>query len=197
MNRSMIFAEKILGGRTLILGDVNTGKTTLTRNLLEELCRRRLGDKVAVLDLAPDIPAEIAAEKGLTGVGGKLQPPEGCGVLYLGGPFAPPRLSSKTETEAREKARCNRRRIETLFRRLDRRPRKILLINDVSIALQAGTAQSLIRRLERVETVVANGYWGERLGGGALTAQEQNEMGKLKTYFEKTGQVLMLERRFR
>ena len=51
MSRSMIFADKILGGRTLILGDVNTGKTTLTRNLLEELCRRRLGDKVAVLDL--------------------------------------------------------------------------------------------------------------------------------------------------
>jgi adenylate kinase family enzyme len=32
-----------VGRKLLILGDVNTGKTTLARGLLDDLCRRSLG----------------------------------------------------------------------------------------------------------------------------------------------------------
>jgi hypothetical protein len=83
-----------------------------------------------------------------------------------------------------------------LFLRLERFPREILLINDVSMALQAGTAKNLISRLSKASTLVANGYWGVRLGGGVLTARERAEMEKLKAYFEKEGRVLVLERPF-
>jgi hypothetical protein len=181
-----------LSRKTLILGDVNTGKTTLTGKMLEALCRRNLGGRIAIVDMAPDIPEKLAGEKGLVGVGGKLTPPDGHDILYLGGPFAPPRLSSKTEEEAMEKAQQNRRTIEGLFRKIDWRARDILLINDVSIYLQAGTAEDLTRWLDRAATVVANGYWGKRLGGGTLTEQERTEMEKVKTYFERFQGVTIL-----
>ena len=189
-----IHLQDYLGQQTLILGDVNTGKTTLARQVLEALCRRDFGPRIAIVDMAPDIPATLAKERGLAGVGGKLMPPEGYGVLCLDGSFAPPRLSSKTEAEAIEKARQNRRSIDTLLRRLDREPREILLLNDVSIYLQAGTAEDLIRRIDRAATVIANGYRGERLGGGTLTERERAETAKLKDYFEQKGRVLLLER---
>jgi hypothetical protein len=194
MNMPSIPHEEVIGRKTLILGDINTGKTTLTRNLLIGLCDRGLGDQIVVIDLAPEIPGKIAAERGLPGAGGKLLPPEGFNVLYLTGHFLAPRLTSKTEKEAIEKARRNRRRIGGLFRRLKGSPRRILMVNDISMALQAGTAGSLIRALAQGTTIVANGYWGERLGGGTLTAREKAGMQELRSYFEKEGRILVLER---
>ena len=185
--------EDYLDRKTLILGDVNTGKTTLTRKVLEALLRSRdLAGRIAIVDLAPDISVKLAKEKGLIGVGGKLLPPEGQDILYLSGQLEPPRLSSKTEEEAIEKARKNRQIIEDLLRKVQ--ARDILLVNDVSIYLQAGTTESLTRWLDQAATVIANGYWGERLGGGALTKRERAETAKLKTYFERTGRVLILDR---
>ena len=190
-----IHLEDYLSRKTLILGDVNTGKTTLTRKVLEVLCRPNLGRRIAIVDMAPEIPEKLAKEKGLIGVGGKLTPPEGHDILYLGGHFEPPRLSSKTEEEAMEKARQNRRIIEGLFRKLNLQSRDILLVNDVSMYLQTGTTKNLTCWLEQAATVVANGYWGKRLGGGALTRRERAETAKLKTYFEQKGRVLILEPR--
>ena len=190
-----IHLEDYLNRKTLILGDVNTGKTTLTREVLEALCRRDLGERIAVVDMAPEIPEELARQRGLSGVGGKLVPTEGQGILYLGGHFEPPRLSSKTEEEAMEKARQNQRIGEGLFRKLDGQSRAILLINDVSIYLQAGTVENLTRWLDQAVTVIANGYWGKRLGGGTLTERESAETANLKAYFEQKGRVLILERR--
>jgi hypothetical protein len=60
--------------------------------------------------------------------------------------------------------------------------------------VQAGTAESLIGWLDRAATVIANGYWGQRLGGGTLTERERAETAKLKSYFEQKGRVLILER---
>ena len=190
-----IHLEDYLSRKTLILGDVNTGKTTLTKKVLEALYRRNLGGRIAIVDMAPEIPEKLAREKGLPGIGGKLTPPEGHDILYLGGHFEPPRLSSKTEEEAMEKARQNRRLSEGLFRKIDGQSRDILLVNDVSIYLQAGTAENLTRWLDQAATVIANGYWGKRLGRGTLTERERTETAKLKTYFERKGRVLILEPR--
>ena len=96
----MIEAPDILGKRILITGEVNTGKTTLTRTLLEALCRDGLGFRIAIIDMAPEIPEETALAKGLRGIGGRLLPFGWDDVLYLSTSIIPPRLSSKTEEEA-------------------------------------------------------------------------------------------------
>ncbi|MFA5181019.1 MAG: hypothetical protein WC405_06830 [Syntrophales bacterium] len=182
--------EDYLGTKTLILGDVNTGKTYWTRGILAAMCRQGLGARMAIVDMAPEIPENIARERGLPGAGGKLTPPEGQEVLYLGGHFAAPRLSSKTEEEALAKARQNRQDIASLFPRLPGQDRDILFVNDISMVLQAGRAEDLIPWLDGAATVVANGYWGEKLGGGILTRWERAEMEKLTVYFKAKGQVL-------
>lgn len=181
-----------VGRKLLILGDVNTGKTTLARGLLDDLCRRNLGARIAIADFAPQIPETLARAKGLVGVGGNLRPPAGSGVLYVAGRLAPPRLSSTTEAEAVAKARLNREVIERLLQDVSAQPRDILFVNDITMYLQAGTADDLIIRLTPAGTVVANGYWGERLGGGELTRHERAETDKLKAWFETAGTVVVL-----
>jgi hypothetical protein len=185
-------AEDYLNRKTLILGEINTGKTTLTKKVLDSMCAMGFGERIAILDMAPQIPKEPESKAGLTGVGGKLTPPEGCGVLYMGGRFDPPRLSSKTPEEALEKARQNMLAIDGLLRQLDYESRDILFINDASMYLQAGRVEDLVNRLEAAATAVVNGYWGERLGGGTISKRERLEMARLKLYFEEKGEVLIL-----
>ena len=179
----MIASSDITGKKIIIAGDVNTGKTTLTMTLLHALCAGGLSGRIAVIDMAPDIPPEVAAGRGLKGVGGKLAPlPEG--VSYLAADIRAPRLISRTEAEALGVAQENRVKIDGLFDAYGVAGRDILFINDLSIYLQAGRAEDLLRRIETASTVVANGYYGSALGSGALSAHEAEEMVKVMTAFD-------------
>lgn len=185
-----------LGGKLLVVGDVNTGKTTLARTILEDFCGRGLGRRIAVLDLAPTIPPDLAAQRGLRGVGGHLAVPRGCDVLCVRERLAPPRLSSSSEAQALAKAAGNLRLIDAAWARLDGGGRDILFVNDVSMYLQAGSADELAARLARYGTVVANGYFGERLGGGELTRHERAQMERLRAWFERAGCVVTMTKTY-
>ena len=186
-----------LGKRILVIGDVNTGKTTLCKRWLNELCQQGLGARIALIDMAPTIPPELALKRGIVGAGGELRAPAGSEVLDLRAPLEPPRLSSSTESEALEKAERNAQLIEALISRLEP-VRDILFINDVTLFLQARSAASLIEAVgfDRRTTLVVNGYRGERLGGGALTRHETAEMGELEKAFANPGKVVTLTHRY-
>ena len=189
--------QPCLGHQLLILGDVNTGKTTLCRRLLAGLCAQGFGARCCVLDLAPHIPHALALQKGLKGVGGALFPPPGARVQDLRAHLDPPRLSSSSEEEAMRKAERNAETIDTLLARLPGSGRDILFINDVTLYLQAGSVTHLLDRISAaaIGTLVVNGYWGERLGGGALTQREKNQTLQLRQHFERQGQAVILTQR--
>ena len=187
-------AADCLGRRLLVLGDVNTGKTTLARRILQAFCDDGLGERIAILDLAPTIPPEIARQRGVRGVGGTLEAAEGSQAARVRPLLHAPRLTSATEDEAAAKARENRLRIEAAWHELPARP--ILFVNDLSMYLQAGVASALVERFAAVETVIANGYFGERLGGGELTRHERAQMQLLRDWFEAHGRVLTLTTRY-
>jgi hypothetical protein len=185
-----------LGRKLLIVGDVNTGKTTLTRKILEDLCARGLGPRIAVLDLAPHISKELAAQRGLRGVGGQLDVPPGCAALTIREQLEPPRLSSASEAEAMLKAGRNKAAIDAAWHKAAAGARDIVIVNDVSMYVQAGSADELIARFAPAHTVVANGYVGERLGGGELTRRERAEMERLRAWFEGAGSVVLLTKTY-
>lgn len=193
MSAASAEAADWLGRKLLIVGDVNTGKTTLTRRVLEDFCARGLGPRIVVLDLAPHIPPELAAARGLRGVGGHLDAPAGSGVLMIREQLEPPRLSSTTEAEAMAKAARNKALVDAAWQRS---ARDILVANDISMYLQAGSADELIARFAAVSTVVANGYFGHRLGGGELTRRERAEMERLRGWFEGAGEVMLLTKTY-
>ncbi len=189
-----IQAGSCLGEKLLILGDVNTGKTTLSRRILEDFCQRGLGQRIGILDLAPHIPQELAFRKGLAGVGGNLVPPDGCGVIHVAPRLDAPRLSSSSEAEAIGKARRNGEIVDALLRDTALRQRDILFVNDITMYLQAGSAENLIAHLAQAQTLVANGYWGERLGAGVLTLRERAQTQKVMAWFDGVGKIVRLER---
>ena len=188
--------EDCLGKYLFIMGDVNTGKTTLCRQWLVQLCQQGLGTRIALIDMAPHIPEALALERGIVGAGGSLMPPPASGVLDLRTHLDAPRLSSTSEAEAMAKAVRNAKAIETLFEQLPGRRRDILFINDVTLYLQAGFAAGLLKHIAKadIKTLVVNGYWGERLGGGELTHREKAETQRLRQSFARRGRILELTR---
>lgn len=176
--------SKLLGKRTLIVGEVNSGKTTLTQKILDGFFRENLGGSILVLDLAPEIPPDLASRKGLSGVGGSLRVPQRENIRYLRPSLVPPRLLGKSEEQALELARRNLESIEETME-LAQAGEETLFLNDASMYLQAGSAQELVSWLERFRTVVANGYMGQKLGGGKLSMRERSQMEALVRFFHE------------
>jgi len=184
-DQTQIDADIFLGKWTLIVGDVNTGKTSLTRRILDQVCRRATDEQLAVIDMAPTIPEDMASRLGLDGIGGRLGEPGMAKGLYLSIPIDPPRLSTNTEEEALAVAERNRIKIEKLLQTFSESERDVLFVNDISLYLQAGSAQDLIQSFSGAATLVANGYFGKKLGEGVLSRREHREMQALMEAFSE------------
>ncbi len=176
--------SSLVGRRLLIVGEVNSGKTTLSQKILDGFCRENLGGSILVLDLAPEIPRDLAARKGLSGVGGILRAPQREGIRYLRPSLVPPRLVGKSERQVLELAEANLEAIERTMALAEARE-ETLFLNDASMYLQAGSAQRLFSWLEGFRTVVANGYMGQRLGGGRLSMRERAQMEAFARLFHR------------
>jgi hypothetical protein len=61
----------------------------------------------------------------------------------------------------------------------------VLIINDVSIYLQAGELDKLLSLLNSTPTVIMNGYFGRSLGGGRLGERERENMKALQEKCDK------------
>jgi len=172
-----LFAE-FLGKKVLITGDVGRGKTRLTRELLVEALERGYGSQITVIDMAP----KQVSFNGLS-LGGKILKTAEFKVRYLdAGDVKTPRVSARSPNELLELAEYNRKILEGLLERFIASPTRILFINDVSLYLQMGNFDLLWSALEKAETAIVNGYYGEKLQddlGTGLSERERKLMKRL------------------
>ena len=155
--------------KTIIIGDVNTGKTVLLLEILKAFSRQGT-EAVAVIDMAPEA---------MKGIGGKLQTEGLQNVRYMTTKIIPPRLTGNTPEEIETYAEQNARSIDELFKAYVKDPADVLFINDASIYLQAGDPGDMIRWLDSTPTVIMNGYYGTTLGGGDFGERERRNMDAL------------------
>jgi hypothetical protein len=150
--------------RTLIIGDVNTGKTRLTEQVLKRWTAQGRGPDIVLLDLAPESK---------DGIGGRLNRPAGFDGLYLTTAIVPPRLTARHATGADALARANAQAIEMLFEDAHRAAGSILVINDVTLYLQAGRYERLLATIQTAATVLINAYYGHSFPDYDLSRQER------------------------
>lgn len=175
--------REALGRRILIMGEVNSGKTSLTDKLIEEAISLGL-QGITVIDMAP----EATTIKGLS-VGGTLRDIKDPKVRYLRARgLKTPRLSARDADELMNYADHNRRVTEGLLDDFLHKPTGNLFVNDVSIYLQRGEIEHLWRAFEAAEMVVANGYCGEKLRvdyGTGLSSREKLLMEELASRMDE------------
>jgi hypothetical protein len=165
------------GAKTLIVGDVNSGKTRFTEKLASALCSSGCGSRIVVLDLAPE---------SLRQIGGKMQlrgcPPE---LLYLTCRIVAPRLTGKNAAHVQQLAQANARAIEPLIDQVLAARRSILIINDASLYLQAGRLERFLAMIAPHETVVINAYRGDSFAPAPFTQVERERVDALADYCDR------------
>jgi GTPase SAR1 family protein len=177
----------LVGRRTLIVGDVGAGKTRLTRRLLEEALELGL-EGVTVIEMAPR-----AVDIDGVPVGGALVNTDARGIRYLQTDvIKTPRLSARTPEELLQLADHNREKVERLLEAFDTEPSSILFINDVSIYLQRGSFDRLWETLLKADTVVANGYVGERLKADLGTGLSRDERQRMDELASRVAEVIRI-----
>ena len=156
--------SQYINKRTLIVGDIRSGKTERTFKILRMFLKAGYAKKIAILDLAPGSHG---------GIGMKMTPPENTDLIYLTSSIRAPRLSGKDENHAMKLAEDNAKTIEKLFIELQHERRDVLFINDVTLYFHAGHFKQILKILDTASTQIINAYYGKTFPDSELTRQEK------------------------
>lgn len=172
--------QELLGKRALILGEVGSGKSRLTAKLLEEAISLGYSDRIAVIDLSPDIrlPSGEVVGAPLTSyvaIGPPIKYMRPMGIRA-------PRLEGNSRDGVLMLAEENAKAIEAIFYEYLKGAREILFINDVSLYLHGGELGLLLSVISKANTSILNGYYGVRLEkdkGSGISKRERALMEDL------------------
>lgn len=172
--------KDLQGKKVLITGEVRTGKTRLTLELLDEAIELGLSKGITVIDMAP-ATVVVGGKK----FGGKLLEFSDVfrDVRYLTPQkVEAPRLSAKSAEELLHLVHLNEKQIRFALEEYEAEPTPILFVNDVSIYLQSGFDEPVSSAMRAAETFIANGYYGrvlESAFGTHVSDTERRLMEKL------------------
>jgi len=178
--------RELLGRKTLIAGDVGSGKTQMAVELLKEAVSLGYGPQITVIDTAPATTV-VKGKK----VGGKIADLTDATrqVRYL----APerveaPRLSAETPEHLLRLVALNKSRIDEAIGAYLSEPTKILFVNDISMYFQSGSAEPVLEAAKKAETFIANGYYGQYLAhdqGAGVSEVERRLMDHLAKHMDE------------
>lgn len=144
--------SKLLGRRTLIIGDVGSGKTELTAAVVREWVGSLGAGVVTIIDLAPRYGGVGRGVDDYIGVSG---------LKYLTSyDFKAPRLMARDEVELNRYLYFNYVEARSLFKLYLAEPTDILVINDLSIYLHYGRVRDVLGLMNVSKTFLANTYYG-------------------------------------
>jgi hypothetical protein len=170
----------LLGKRNLIMGEVGSGKTRLMAELLEEAVNLGYSEKIAVIDLSPNV--EVSPGKVVGAPLADYVKIDSSVKVLRPLKLRAPRLEGKSGEEVIRLAEENARAIEKVFSELLRDSKEILFVNDVSVYLHRGSLEKLLSALSRAKTWVLTGYYGNSLNddkGSGVSSRERALMMKL------------------
>lgn len=166
--------SELKGKKILIAGDVGRGKTAYTAKLIQEILKQNPEEDITILDFAP--------EYGKIGLSLKQYLQRMPRNYYAPEKVTAPRLEGKNGAEVIELAKQNAACIEPLLKHYLEHPTRYLIINDISLYLQAGDYELISKCLKKAETAVINSYYGSALlenRGSNISLMERLKVEKL------------------
>ncbi|RLE90046.1 MAG: hypothetical protein DRN04_15645 [Thermoprotei archaeon] len=191
-NIQQLSVSEVLNKRTLIIGELGSGKTLLTLKLTLNLVGDGYGKYITILDFAP---------KKIGNIGGRFldfgfNPSKV--FAYLAPPKVyTPRISAKSPQELLSLAVKNRENIEKIISKYLVNPTEILVINDLTLYLHAGSLELIDECIMLSKTFIANAYYGHELSfnyGTGITAKERSLIMELVKYMDN---IIVLKRKRR
>jgi len=171
----------LMNKKTLITGDVGSGKTRLTERLLAEALSKGCGS-ITLIDMAPP-------RKEGHGVmaGGRVRVPRShLGRVRRLCPkgIARPRLEGRGREDVLRIAASNALLIAPCISAFCESPTEVLFVNDATIFLHAGDLALLLSAVSMASTFIGNAYLGAAIAddrGSGISAREAEALGRLET----------------
>ena len=156
--------NNLIGKKTLIYGETNTGKTFYTAKFIQFLLEiKKINPKdISILDFAP----KLAYFNNLK-IGGRIQDYyENCVIcnnINFKGEIIPPRLKAKNKKEIYDHMCHNFNKIYEIMEIYNTSPTSVLIINDISLFLHLGGNKYLINTINKSDTFFGNSYYGSSI----------------------------------
>ncbi len=156
--------KNYVGHRTLLYGEINTGKTYHTSKFVQYLLEiKKIDPKdISILDFAP----KLAHFNNLK-IGGRIQDyyenSVKCNNINFKGEIIPPRLKAKNKNEIYSNICHNFTKIYEIIEIYNSSPTQVLIINDISIYLHLGSNKYLINTINKSVTFFGNSYYGSSI----------------------------------
>jgi len=154
----------LVGKKTLIYGETNTGKTFFTAKFIQYLLEiKNFNPKdISVLDFAP----KLVNFNNLK-IGGRIQDyyenSLNCNNIKFIGEIIPPRLKANNKREMYKNICHNFNKIHEIMDTYNSSPTPVLIINDISLFLHLGSNQYLINTINKSDTFFGNSYYGSSI----------------------------------
>jgi len=151
----------LVGKKTLIYGDTNTGKTFYTAKFVQFLLEIRGFEprEISILDFAPRLTYFNNLQ-----IGGKIQDYYDhalkCNIINFEGEIIPPRLKAKNKSEMYSNICKNFKKLHETIEKYNNYPTPVLIINDISLFLHLGSSKYLINTIDKSDTFFGNSYYG-------------------------------------
>ena len=165
----MKFSKKLdlnilIGKKTLIYGETNTGKTFYTAKFIQYLLEiKKINPKdISILDFAP----KLVYFNNLK-IGGRIQDyyenSVKCNNINFKGEIIPPRLKANNKKEIYSNICHNFNKIYEIMEIYNISPTPVLIINDISLYLHLGSNKYLINTINKSNTFFGNAYYGSSI----------------------------------
>ncbi|MBY9014430.1 MAG: hypothetical protein KGD68_01930 [Candidatus Lokiarchaeota archaeon] len=165
----MKFSKKLdlnilIGKKTLIYGETNTGKTFYTAKFIQYLLEiKKINPKdISILDFAP----KLVYFNNLK-IGGRIQDyyenSVKCNNINFKGEIIPPRLKANNKKEIYSNICHNFNKIYEIMEIYNISPTPVLIINDISLYLHLGSNKYLINTISKSNTFFGNSYYGSSI----------------------------------
>ena len=189
-NIQQLSVSEVLNKRTLIIGELASGKTLLTLKLTLNLVNNGYGKHITVLDFAP---------KKIGNIGGKFLDfgfnPSRVFAYLTPLKVYTPRISAKSPQELLSLAVKNKENIEKIIFKYLANPTEILVINDLTLYFHAGSLELIDECIMLSKTFIANAYYGHELSfnhGTGVSAKERSLVIELMKYMDN---IIVLKRK--
>lgn len=179
--RTQLEPTEIIGKKVLILGEVGSGKTSLTAKAVQDLALLIQPEEITVIDMAPEAIGEIGGKLSLhMSLDSKLR------YLSPAKVFAP-RTMGTSHTQVIEFARRNKNAIEPLLGDFLKTPTRTLVINDITLYLHLGKLEKIIDCVKLTDTFLASAYLGVKLKedhGTGISVRERQAIKRLGAHMD-------------
>ncbi|TFF93406.1 MAG: hypothetical protein EU544_05935 [Promethearchaeota archaeon] len=156
--------KELIGLKTILYGDTETGKTQITSNFIQFLVESLNIplEHISILDFAPQL--RYFKDRKIGGRIVDFYPASSkCQYIPISREIIPPRLEASNRADLYQNACHNYKLTQEMINYYSTNPTPFLICNDLSIHMHLGSKREMLDIIHNSKTFLGNAYYGKSI----------------------------------